>query len=91
MKHCRWQYIWTKTIDNTLNPVWNESFIIEYNPMKCNKLRIEVYDYDLIGRNDFLGGGYVTLEWISSNSESFNEEWIPLKIETENKKTKKRK
>ena len=80
----------TKTIDNTLNPVWNESFIIEYNPMKCNKLRIEVYDYDLIGRNDFLGGGYVTLEWISNNSESFNEEWIPLKIETENKKTKKK-
>ena len=32
----------TKRIDKTLNPVWNESFIIEYNPMKCTKLRIEV-------------------------------------------------
>ena len=33
----------TKTIDNNLNPIWNECFIIEYNPMICNKLRIEVY------------------------------------------------
>ena len=79
----------TKTIDNTLNPVWNESFVIEYNPMICTKLRIEVYDYDLIGRNDFLGGGYVTLEWIN-DSENYNEEWIPLSIEKENKTTKKK-
>ena len=79
----------TKTIDNTLNPVWNESFVIEYNPMICTKLRIEVYDYDLIGRNDFLGGGYATLEWING-SENYNEEWIPLSIEKENKATKKK-
>ena len=79
----------SKTIDNTLNPVWNECFIIEYNPMICTKLRIEVYDYDLIGKNDFLGGGYVTLEWIRS-SENYNEEWIPLKIEKENKTTKRK-
>ena len=79
----------TKTIDNTLNPVWNESFVIEYNPLICTKLRIEVYDYDLIGRNDFLGGGYATLEWING-SENYNEEWIPLNIERENKTTKKK-
>ena len=72
----------TKRIDKTLNPVWNESFIIEYNPMKCTKLRIEVYDYD-----DFLGAGYVTLECISLK-ENYNEEWIPLRIEKVNKKTK---
>ena len=77
----------TKRIDKTLNPVWNECFIIEYNPMKCTKLRIEVYDYDYIGRDDFLGGGYVTLECISLK-ENYNEEWIPLRIEKVNKKTK---
>ena len=77
----------TKRIDKTLNPVWNESFIIEYNPMKCTKLRIEVYDYDYIGRDDFLGAGYVTLECISLK-ENYNEEWIPLRIEKVNKKTK---
>ena len=77
----------TKTIDKNLNPIWNECFIIEYNPLICTKLRIEVFDYDLIGKNDFLGGGYVTLEWING-SENYNEEWIPLKIEKENKTTK---
>ena len=77
----------TRTINKTLNPIWNESFVIEYNPMKCTKLRVEVYDYDLIGKDDFLGGGYVTLEWISL-AENYNEEWIPLKIEKYNKKTK---
>ena len=79
----------TKTIDNTLNPVWKESFIIEYNSMKCTKLRIEVYDYDLIGKNDFLGAGYITLEQISL-AENYNEEWIPLKIDQYNKKTKQK-
>ena len=78
----------TRCIDNTLNPIWNESFLIEYDPTKCTKLRIEVYDYDYIGKDDFLGGGYVTLEWINTSSENFNEEWIPLKIEQYNKKTK---
>ena len=78
----------TKRIDKTLNPVWNESFIIEFNPMKCTKLNFEVYDYDYIGRDDFLGGNFITLEWINT-SENYTEEWIPLKIEKYNKKTKK--
>ena len=57
--------------------------------MKCTKLRIEVYDYDYIGRDDFLGGGYVTLECVNL-AENYNEEWIPLKIEKVNKKTKQK-
>ena len=77
----------TRRIDKTLNPIWNETFVLEFNPMKCKRLRIEVYDYDYIGRDDFLGGGFVNLEWINL-SENYNEEWIPLKIEKVNKKTK---
>ena len=79
----------TKRIDKTLNPIWNEIFIIELDPLKCKKLKIEVYDYDYIGSDDFLGEGYVTLEWINL-SENYNEEWIPLKIEKINKKTKQK-
>ena len=78
----------TKRIDKTLNPKWNESFVIEFDPLKCKKLKIEVYDYDYIGSDDFLGGGYVTLEWINQSNENYSEEWIPLKIEKYNKKTK---
>ena len=78
----------TKRIDNTLNPIWNESFLIEFDPMKCKKLKIEVYDYDYIGSDDFLGAGFVTLEWINQSNDNYGEEWIPLKIEKYNKKTK---
>ena len=79
----------TKCIYKTLNPIWNDSFVIEYNPMKCTKLKIEVYDYDFIGKDDFLGEGFVNLEWINL-SENYNEEWIPLRIEKINKKTKQK-
>ena len=78
----------TKRIDKTLNPIWNESFLIEFDPMKCKKLKIEVYDHDYIVSDDFLGGGYVTLEWINQSNDNYGEEWIPLKIEKYNKETK---
>ena len=78
----------TKRIDKTLNPIWNESFLIEFDPMKCKKLKIEVYDHDYIGSDDFLGAGFVTLEWINQSNDNYGEEWIPLKIEKYNKKTK---
>ena len=77
----------TRRIDKTLNPIWNESFVLEFNPMKCKRLKIEVYDYDYIGKDDFLGEGFVNLEWINL-SENYNEEWIPLRLEKLNKKTK---
>jgi hypothetical protein len=77
----------TRWISKTLNPEWKESFVIEFDPMKCSKLRIEVYDYDYIGRNDFLGGGFVTLDWIKQ-SEIYHEEWSNLQIEKYNKNTK---
>jgi len=78
----------TKRINKTLNPVWNESFLIELNPIKCTKLKIEVYDYDFVGKDDFLGEGYVDFDWLENSGENINEEWIPLKIEKLNKKTK---
>ena len=77
----------TRWISKTLNPEWKESFVIEFDPMKCSKLRIEVYDFDYIGRNDFLGGGFVTLDWIKQ-SEIYHEEWSNLQIEKYNKNTK---
>ena len=77
----------TRWISKTLNPEWKESFVIEFDPMKCSKLRIEVYDYDYIGRNDFLGGGFVTLDWIKQ-SEIYHEEWSNLQIKEYKKRQK---
>ena len=44
----------TKTIMKTLNPKWNHTFECEFNPQACNKLAIEVYEYDFIGKDDLI-------------------------------------
>ena len=76
----------TKRINKSLEPVWNESFFIEFNPKKCKQLKIEVYDYDYIGKDDFLGAGFFPLDWVGRKRAL--DKWIPLSIEKFNKKTK---
>ena len=76
----------TKTIMKNLNPVWNETFQMQFDPLVCNNLRIEVYDYDYIGKDDFLGAADIPLDWMASK-DSF-EKWYPLKVQTKDKKTK---
>jgi hypothetical protein len=44
----------TKTIKKSLNPVWNEEFILKVNPLE-HKLLFEVFDENRITRDDFLG------------------------------------
>ena len=63
---------------NTLNPVWNQSFVLECDPKQISILKFEVYDYDFIGSDDFLGGGDVHLEWMANPKLRFYEDWIKL-------------
>ena len=78
----------SKVIKKNLNPVWNHSFEIEFNPSICNKLNIEVYDYDLLGKDDHIGSGFIPLEKIISGGQDSFEEWIPLNVTIKDKKAK---
>ena len=72
----------------TLNPVWNQSFQLQCNIKQCNILKFEVYDYDFIGSDDFLGNGEIHLEWMANPKLKFYEDWINLYRIKKNKKTK---
>eukprot|EP01084_Bolivina_argentea_P164177 285464_1 len=45
----------TKVIDKTVNPVWNESFNFYAFIDKPQHLTFEVFDYDMLSKDDFLG------------------------------------
>ena len=76
----------SKTIKKTLNPVWNHTFDMEFNPTICTKLNIEVYDYDLIGKDDLLGTATINLEWMLTLGQDVFEQWIPLNVTIKDKK-----
>ena len=81
----------TKVIKKTLNPVWNHTFEIEFNPQKCNKLNIEVFDYDIIGKDDPIGNATINLDWMISGGQDTFDQWIPLTVTIKDKNTKTKK
>jgi len=51
----------TKTIKETLNPSWDHVIPIKYSDNKVN-LQIKIWDWDLIGFDDFLGEANANLD-----------------------------
>ena len=48
----------TKTIPNTNDPVWNQTFMysnIRWSELRSRVLEVTIWDYDRFGANDFLG------------------------------------
>ena len=78
----------TKTIKKTLNPVWNHTFDVEFNPQICNKLDIKVMDYDTFGKDDPIGYATISLDWMKNKGQDTFDQWIPLNVEIKDKKAK---
>ncbi|CAG0894275.1 unnamed protein product [Darwinula stevensoni] len=69
----------TKTLANTCNPKWRQTFV--YSPLRRAELRsrtlhVTVWDYDRYGVNDFLGEVMIELSEAPLNEEP---EWYYLK------------
>jgi len=64
----------TSVVKKTLNPVWNESFTVPIAERMNNKLLFEVYDWNQIGKADFIGEAEVPLY------EVYDSEPINIKI-----------
>lgn len=83
----------TKTIDCTLNPIWNEEFICNVRSTSST-LQIEVWDYDMASADDFMGWFEINLQELV-NQGGFLEAWTdlaahPTKQEKEKAKKKKK-
>uniref|UniRef100_A0A668W754 C2 domain-containing protein n=1 Tax=Oreochromis aureus TaxID=47969 RepID=A0A668W754_OREAU len=78
----------TKTLKNTLNPVWNETLVyhgITDEEMSRKTLRLSVSDEDTFGHNEFIGETRVALKKLKFNEKkNFSvclERVIPVKVE----------
>ena len=78
----------TKVVKKNFNPVWNHTFDVEFNPQICNKLDIEVFDYDTLGKDDLIGNAVISLDWMKSVGQDTFDQWIPLNANIKDKKTK---
>ncbi len=69
----------TKTVDKTLNPVWNEygEFSIQSDDLleDCN-LHVKVWDRDKVGADDSLGEAMIPLREIQDRSKHIYKKYI---------------
>ncbi|XP_063392957.1 regulating synaptic membrane exocytosis protein 2 isoform X9 [Cydia fagiglandana] len=74
----------TKTLANTLEPRWNQTFVycgIRITDIKKRILEVTVWDLNRYGPNDFLGEALLDLDAVVMNNEPC---WYPLKPHEEN-------
>uniref|UniRef100_A0A158P928 C2 domain-containing protein n=1 Tax=Angiostrongylus cantonensis TaxID=6313 RepID=A0A158P928_ANGCA len=69
------QFLKTRTIDNNLNPVWNEYFEAVVDQAHGQKLRIELFDEDQ-GKDEELGRLSIELKDIQNRGQV--DSWFPL-------------
>ena len=67
----------TEIVKKSLNPVWNETF--DFSARVTTKVLVfEVYDYDMIGGHDFLGGIELDLPALEFDAGAHKPTWYDL-------------
>ncbi len=67
----------TEIVKKSLNPVWNETF--DFSARSTTKALIfEVFDYDMIGSHDFLGGIEIDLSTLELDMGAHKPTWYDL-------------
>ena len=75
----------TKTIYKTICPEWNESFCFSLNT-RPEELYIDIFDYDLVGMNDFLGRVKIAMSSLEPDTTIQGVFDLGHKLKRENKK-----
>eukprot|EP00943_MAST-04B_sp_MAST-4B-sp1_P000405 g405.t1 len=58
-------------VDNQLNPVWDETFLLTASGLKQPMLKINVLDHDVYGADDLLGEVYIKIDQPISLTQSY--------------------
>ncbi|XP_063694630.1 E3 ubiquitin-protein ligase NEDD4-like isoform X1 [Bolinopsis microptera] len=67
----------TRAIKKTLNPVWNETFVFRVHPSR-QYLLFEIYDYNKVTQDDFLGLYRYNLYQLPVNNADSNVDTAPV-------------
>lgn len=67
----------TKVVRKNLNPFFNEEFVFSVDPAKKHPLELELWDWDRIGSNDFLG--QTSVQWFALEPKTWHKDFYTLK------------
>jgi hypothetical protein len=73
-----WQGEESKTAikEKTLTPVWKESFEFKLPEWRTSELRLQMFDHDAIGSDEFMGE--VSVKPTALEAEKTIDQWVPL-------------
>ncbi|KAL4641016.1 myoferlin [Arapaima gigas] len=74
----------TKVIEKNANPEWNQLINLKVKfPSVCERIRLTVYDWDRMSKNDPIGTVYLNLGQISSSGSEVDGKVLPITGESD--------
>jgi len=68
----------TNVVRHTLNPYWNQDFILQSHNPDNDELIVRLMDHDTFSRNDYLGEVVIPLSKYLWNKGIPQDEWFPI-------------